>query len=149
MTPRATSRRRWCRSLVLGALAVTVALTGCGVPNPDAASSPSTASTPTPTTTALTPSPAPTRAQVNRQDHPSPGQVRSQQAASSARPMLPALPITANGVTIDIGGLAPDGRTTILTLTTRLGRAHALAAYRHELRRYGDTGRAYQPVVKP
>ena len=63
--------------------------------------------------------------------------------------MLPALPITDSGVTIDIGGLAPDGRTTILTLTTRLGRAHALAVYRHELRRYGDTGRAYQPVVQP
>ncbi len=145
MTPRGPSSHRR-RSPALGALAVTVALTGCGLHNPDAASSPSTPAT---TTTAVTPSPAPTRAQINRQDHPSPAQVRNQQAASSVRPMLPALPITTAGVTIDIAGLAPDGRTTILTITSRLGRAHALAVYRHELRRYGDTGRAYQPVVQP
>ena len=146
MTPHGPSSHL---SLLLGALAVTAALTGCGLHNPDAASSTSTASTPSPTTTALSRSPTPTRAQINRQDHPSPALERTQQAASSARPMLPALPITASGVTIAIAGLAPDGRTTILSLTSRLGRAHAVAVYRHELRRYGDTGRAYQPVVTP
>ncbi len=149
MTHRGTPRRRGRRAPVLAAFVATVMLTGCGLHNPDAASPPSTSSTTTSSITALTPSPAPTRAQINRQDHPSPALERNQQAASSARPMLPALPITTAGVTIDIAGLAPDGRTTILTLTSRLGRAHALAVYRHELARYGDTGRAYQPVVQP
>ena len=142
------------RGTVFAGAVAAIALAGCGLHNPDAATTPARPSAPPPSTTTaaprtLAPASSPTPAQINRQDHPSPALQRSQQAANAARPMLPALPITANGVTIDIGGLAADGRTTILTLTTRLGRAHALAVYRRELRRYGDTGRAYQPVVQP
>jgi hypothetical protein len=136
------------------AAAAAIALAGCGVRNPAAATTPTAATTPATSTGAESPALAlttssPTPAEINRQDHPSPTLEREQQTASASRPMLPALPITANGVTIDIGGLAADGRTTVLTLTTRLGRAHALAVYRHELRRYGDTGRAYRVEVKP
>ena len=61
--------------------------------------------------------------------------------------MLSALPITTRGVTISIAGLDDDGRTTILELRGRRGRAHTLAVYRRELRRYGDSGRAYRPVM--
>jgi hypothetical protein len=63
--------------------------------------------------------------------------------------MLPALPITAGGVRIAIGGLARDGQTTILTLTSPRGRAHALRVYRRQLRRYGDNGHAYHLRVRP
>jgi hypothetical protein len=131
-------------ALALAAFA-TAALSGCGLGNPDAASSPPA---PAPATPRRSPARR-TAAQVNRQDHPLAALVRSQAAAAAARPMLPALPITAAGVTIAVGGLAPDGRTTILTLTSARGRAHALAVYRHELRRYGDNGRAYQTSVQP
>ena len=137
-------RRRPGLALVLVAVGAA-ALSGCGLRNPDAASSPRAPAAATPHRSA----PRLTPAQVNRQDHPPAALVRSQAAAAAARPMLPALPITAAGVTIAVGGLAPDGRTTILTLTSALGRAHALAVYRHELRRYGDTGRAYQTSVQP
>ena len=88
-----------------------------------------------------------TPAQINRQDRPSRALLRRQQAAAAARPMLSALPITARGVTIAIAGLDDDGRTTILELRGRRGRAHTLAVYRRELRRYGDSGRAYRPVM--
>jgi hypothetical protein len=132
------------------ATAAAIALAGCGLHNPAAATTTTGAATSSTSTTApASTTSAPTPAQINRQDHSSPSLERAQQAASSARPILPALPITDSGVTIDIAGLAPDGRTTILTLTSRLGRAHALAVYRRELRRYGDTGRAYRPRVRP
>ncbi|MCA1657562.1 MAG: hypothetical protein LC713_07645 [Actinobacteria bacterium] len=131
------------------AAAAAIALAGCGLHNPAAPATTTTAPPAAAARTATTPpTPTPSAAQINRQDHPSPTLEHAQRAAAASRPMLPALPITANGVTIDVGGLAADGRTTVLTLTTRLGRAHALAVYRHELRRYGDTGRAYQPVVQ-
>ena len=64
--------------------------------------------------------------------------------------MLAALPITSQGVSIQIAGLAPDGRDTILSLTDgRVGRAYALAVYREQLRRYGDSGHAYRVQVAP
>jgi hypothetical protein len=137
------------RVLAAAAAATAIALAGCGLQNPDAPSSsapPSTPASPPPAAAAA----ASTAAQINRQDHPPAALERSQAAAAAARPMLPALPITAAGVTIAIGGLAPDGRTTILTITSpRGGRRHALAVYRYELRRYGDNGDAYQARVQP
>jgi hypothetical protein len=132
---------------VLVAAAAAITLAGCGLQNPDAPSSiaPTTASS-APTVPAV----APTAAQINRQDHPPAVLQRSQAAAVATRPMLPALPITAAGVTIQVGGLAPDGQITILTITSAHGgRRHALAIYRFELHRYGDTGRAYRPEVQP
>jgi hypothetical protein len=128
--------------------AAAVALAGCGLHNPDGASPPPrTATTSTPHG-AATPDALPP-AQIDRQDRPPAPLERNQAAAIAARPMLPALPITTAGVTIQIAGLAPDGHTTILTITSRQDRRHALAVYRHELRLYGDSGRAYDPEVEP
>jgi hypothetical protein len=134
------------RSRIL-AIAAATALVGCGARNPYA-----TAPVPSRTSrTAATarPSAGLTAAQINRQDHPPGGLVRRQRTATRQRPMLPALPITRSGVRIAIGGLDRDGHTTILTLTSRAGtsRAHALAVYRRQLRRYADSGDAYRPVV--
>lgn len=139
---------RWATLMIAASAALLV---GCAISNPyttdrvpttTAASRPAAASRPGDGR-------ALTAAQINRQDHPSRELLRRQQAARRARPMLSALPISSAGVRIAIGGLARDGRTTILTLTSRQGRAHALRVYRRELRRYADDGRAYHVRVRP
>jgi Flp pilus assembly CpaF family ATPase len=138
--------RRLVASSVVAAAAV--ALCACAVSNPNAATQPTaTTTTPTPATRIAAAS-ALTSAQINRQDRPSRRLLRLQRAASAARPMLSALPITTRGVTIVIAGLAGDGRTTLLSVRSRRGRAHARVVYRHELRRYGDTGHAYRLVFE-
>jgi hypothetical protein len=145
--------RNCSRILVVAAAAAL--LVGCGISDPYAtAPAPTSTSTSTATTIAASRpgGGALTAAQINRQDHPPGGLVRRQHAATRARPMLPALPITTDGVRIAIGGLGRDGQTTILTLTSRGrrdGRAHALGVYRRQLRRYGDSGHAYRPRVRP
>lgn len=143
MTPR--TRRR---ATVAASAAAVLTLAGCGLHNPDAPGSTATTSTPAsrPPTGASTA--ASTAAAINRQDHPPAALERSQAAAVAERPLLPGLPLTQAGVTITVGGLAPGERTTNLTLTSpHGGRAHALAVYHAVLRRYGDSGRAYQPQV--
>jgi hypothetical protein len=140
--------RSWPTLLIAPSAAL---LSGCGISNPYATDR---APTSTATTTASTAASRPgggralTAAQINRQDHPSRELLRRQQAASRQRPMLSALPISSDGVRIAIGGLARDERTTILTLTTRRGRAHTLRIYRRQLRRYGDNGHAYRVRVR-
>jgi hypothetical protein len=139
------------RTLIVAASAAL--LVGCGISNPYA-TAPEATSTAATTATIATASRsggggALTARQINRQDHPPRGLVRRQRAAAGRRPMLPALPITSRGVRIAIGGLARDGQTTILTLTSPRGRVHALAIYRRQLRRYGDNGHAYRLRVRP
>lgn len=142
---------RSCATLVIVASAAL--LVGCGISNPYATGPAPTSTTPAASRPAAASRPGGGRAltatQINRQDHPSRSLVRRQQAASRARPMLSALPISTKGVRIAIGGLARDEQTTILTLTSRQGRAHALRVYRRELRRYGDNGHAYHVRVRP
>ena len=146
--------RSWATLVIAASAALLV---GCGISNPYTTG-------PAPTTTAANRPAAADRPaaagrpgggraltarEINRQDHPSRELLRRQQAASRARPMLSALPISSAGVRIAIGGLARDARTTILTLTSRQGRAHALRVYQRQLRRYGDSGRAYHVRVRP
>ncbi len=128
--------------------AVALAVSACGANDPYAVDTapPTTPNAAARTVTSAPPSGALTPAEINRQDHESPALVRRQQAATSSRPMLSALPISTRGVTIAIAGLDADGRTTILELRAPRGRAHALAVYLRELRRYGDNGHAYRPV---
>ena len=137
----------------LAAAATAALLVGCGISNPYATQPALTSTTATTATIATASGSGGGRAltarQINRQDHPPHGLGRRQQAASRRRPMLPALPITSDGVKIAIGGLARDGQTTILTLTSPRGRAHALRVYRRQLRRYGDNGHAYRLRVRP
>jgi hypothetical protein len=147
---RAMTDRGW-RTLAVTATASL--LVGCGVSNPYATAPAPTTTAATTTTIATASRPgggrALTAAQINRQDHRPGALVRRQRTATRGRPMLPALPITSRGVRIAIGGLARDGQTTILTLTTSRGRAHALRVYHRELRRYGDDGHAYRLRVRP
>jgi hypothetical protein len=140
-------------SRILTVAATAALLAGCGISNPYAPA-PAATSTAATTTTIATASRsgvgrALTAREINRQDHRPRALVRRQRAATRRRPMLPALPITTRGVRIAIGGLARDGQSTILTLTTSRGRALALRVYRRELRRYGDNGHAYRLRVRP
>jgi hypothetical protein len=128
--------------------ATAIALAGCGLHNPDSAGAPLRSATTVSSERAGTPDGLPA-AEINRQDHPPASLERSQAAAIATRPMLAALPITTAGVTIQIAGLAPDGHTTILTITSGHGHRQALAVYRRELRLYGDSGRAYEAEVQP
>jgi hypothetical protein len=139
-------------SRILTVAATAALLVGCGVSNPYATRpvpTSITATAPTGSTSRPGGRRALTAREINRQDHPPRGLVRRQRAVTRRRPMLPALPITSRGVRIAIAGLARDGQTTILTLTSPRGRAHALAIYRRQLRRYGDNGHAYHVRVRP
>ena len=150
VTDRAMTARGW-RTLAAGAGAAL--LVGCGASSPYATDRAPTSTTATTAVSATATRPgggrALTQREINRQDHPPRSLVRRQQAASRGRPMLSALPISSAGVRIAIGGLARDEQTTILTLTTRRGRAHALRIYRRQLRRYADSGHAYHVRVRP
>jgi hypothetical protein len=142
---------RSSRTLTVAATAAL--LVGCGISNPYATAPAATTTAATTATTATASRSGAGRAltarEINRQDHPPRALARRQRAATRRRPMLPALPITSRGVRIAIAGLARDGQTTILTLTSPRGRAHALRVYRRQLRRYGDNGHAYRLRVRP
>lgn len=88
--------------------------------------------------------------QVNRQDRPNPRRQREEARAFDARPLLNALPAALQGVTFDIGGLAPDGHTTVIVADAHgLGRRRARIAFQTLQRRTGDRSNAYQLEVAP
>ena len=146
MTPRSLTL------LLLGALALTTLalLTHRTIPAPHPRHTPSATATSASSSTPTVAITAPSAAVIDRQDHYPPAVRRAEAAAITARPMLPALPLTYQGVSIQIAGLATNGQSTVLALSDgRLGRAHAVAVYRHELAIYGDSGRAYRIEVNP
>lgn len=103
-------------------------------------------------TVALRPVPAPrlTEEQINRQDPPDARRQRDEARAFDRRPLLNALPTTLQGVRFDIGGLAADGRTTIIRADARgLGRRRARIAYATLRRRTGDRSRSYRLEIRP
>ena len=58
--------------------------------------------------------------------------------------LLDRLPLERGGVRIDIAGLAPDDRITVLSIDAGTGtRAHARAIYQHQLQQAGDPADAY------
>ncbi|MDQ3677210.1 MAG: hypothetical protein M3401_10475 [Actinomycetota bacterium] len=100
----------------------------------------------------LRPVPAPqlTEEQINRQDPPDPQRQRDEARAFDRRPLLSALPTTLQGVTFDIGGLAADGRTTIVLADAHgLGRRRARIAYETLRRKTGDRSRSYRLESQP
>ncbi|MCA1679749.1 MAG: hypothetical protein LC790_19480 [Actinobacteria bacterium] len=111
--------------------------------------------TPPPSGTAtvgLRPVPAPrlTAEQINRQDPLDARRQRGEAHAFDRRPLLNALPTTLQGVRFDIGGLAADGRTTIIRADARgLGRRRARVAYATLRRRTGDRSRSYRIEIRP
>lgn len=95
---------------------------------------------------AVTPSPPELRSEtLNRQDQVSRARQRVESEVFDARPLLSQLPITRAGVRVDVGGLAPDDRTTILAVDpgTR-SRAHARDALERRLRRARHRGHGYR-----
>jgi hypothetical protein len=91
-----------------------------------------------------------TAAQINRQDRPNARRQRDEARSFDRRPLLNALPTTLEGVTFDIGGLASNGRTTIIRAHPReLGRRRARIAYDTLKRRVGDRSRSYRLVIEP
>lgn len=103
------------------------------------------------------PSPAPVgtptpprlpRKVLDRQDRVTRAHRHRETRAHDRRPLLAHLPLERDGVRIDIAGLAADHRSTILTLTGR-SPSRARRAYRTELARHGDTGRAYRARWRP
>ena len=99
------------------------------------------------TRTALRPVPAPrlTAREIDRQDAPDRRRQRREAAAFDRRPLLNALPVVLHGVRFEIGGLATDGRTTIIRARVA-GLAHRRArdAFATLRRRTGDRSRSYR-----
>lgn len=140
--------RRLFATLALGALVLIGVTLLAGGPN----DTPRTPTTSLPGTVGLRAVPAPplTSEQIDRQDPPDPRRQHSEARAYDRRPLLNALPITLQGVRFDIGGLAADGRTTIVhTDTHDLGSTRARIAFKTLLRRVGDRSRSYRLDLKP
>lgn len=91
-----------------------------------------------------------TQQQINRQDHTSSRQARREARAFDQRPLLNALPTNYQGVSVDIGGLATDGRRTVVTVDAHgQGRRRALIAYRALRRETGDRSEDYELEIRP
>ena len=79
---------------------------------------------------------------IDRQDRTSTARQRAEARVHDSRPLLTMLPARRAGVRLDIGGLAPDGRTTVLAIDPgSRSRAHArrvLAALLDHTRDRGD-----------
>lgn len=96
------------------------------------------------------PAPRLADAQINRQDRPNARRQREEARAFDGRPLLNALPAALQGVTFAIGGLAPDGHTTVIVADAQgLGRRRARIAFEMLQRRAGDRSDAYQLEVMP
>jgi hypothetical protein len=96
------------------------------------------------------PGPRLTAEQIDRQDPPDARRQRDEARAFDRRPLLNALPATLQGVRFDIGGLAADGRTTIVRADARgLGHRRARIAYATLRRRTGDRSASYRLVIQP
>ena len=108
---------------------------------------PSTRSSPAETTPS---GPRLTEKQINRQDRTSKRQARREARAFDQRPLLNALPTNYQGVSVDIGGLAADGRRTVVTVDAHgQGRRWALVAYRALRRETGDRSDDYELEIRP
>lgn len=100
----------------------------------------------TPPVATTTPEPPELRpATLDRQDRVSRARRRAEAQIFDARPLLSRLPATRAGVHVDVGGLAPDDRTTIFVVDAgSRTRAHARAVVAALLRHAGDRGDQYQ-----
>ena len=96
------------------------------------------------------PAPRLTARQINRQDRPDRRRQRDEAHVFDRRPLLSVLPTTLQSVRFEIGGLAADGRTTIIRANARgLGRRRARIAYDTLRRRTGDRSSSYRLEIHP
>ncbi len=113
---------------------------------------PATATTAGTSTVARRSVPAPqlTAREINLQDPPDVSRQREEARAFDRRPLLSALPVTLQSVRFEVGGLAADGRTTVIQANARgLGRRRARIAYNTLRRRTGDRSRSYRLEIMP
>src|SRR4051794_19069258 len=103
---------------VLLAIAVLAAIVICGVSllTGDRQEALRTAATSGSRTATVRSVPAPRLAarQIDRQDRPDPRRQRDEGHVFDRRPLLSVLPTTVQSVRFEIGGLAADGRRTII-----------------------------------
>jgi len=140
------------KALLVVAVLATVVVVGISLLVGDNADSPHVATTSPTGPAALRPLPAPrlTARQINRQDRPDARRQDNEAHAFDRRPLLNVLPITLQSVRFDIGGLAADGRTTIIRANAQgLGRRRAEIAYDTLRRRTGDRSRSYRLEIQP
>jgi hypothetical protein len=96
------------------------------------------------------PAPRLTARQINRQDPPDARRQRDEAHVFDRRPLLSVLPTTLQSVRFAIGGLAADGRTTIIRANAAdLGRRRARIAYDTLRRRTGDRSSSYRLEIHP
>jgi hypothetical protein len=113
---------------------------------------PATATTVGTTTVVLRSVPAPqlTAHEINRQDPPDARRQREEARVFDRRPLLSALPMTLQSVHFEIGGLAADGRTTIIRANAGgLGHRRARVAFNTLRRRTADRSRSYRLDITP
>lgn len=128
-------------TLVVGAVVLTVALLAGDRGRPDRGPDGAGARR-----VALRPVPAPrlTPREINRQDPPDRWRQREEAHAFDTRPLLSALPTVVQGVRFEIGGLADDGRTTVIHAdASGRGDRRARVAFDALRRRTGDRSHAY------
>ena len=136
------------------AIAVLAAIVICGMSllTGDHQEAPKTGTTSVTRTATVRSVPAPrlTARQINGQDRPDPRRQRDEAHVFDRRPLLSVLPTTLQSVRFEIGGLAADGRTTIIRANAGdLGRRRARIAYDTLRRRTGDRSRSYRLEIRP
>jgi hypothetical protein len=140
------------RALLTIAILAAIVMVGASLLTGHRQDAPKTATTPGTRTATLRSIPAPrlTARQIDRQDRPDPRRQRDEADVFDRRPLLSVLPSTLQSVRFEIGGLAADGRTTIILANAgALGRRRARIAYDTLRRRTGDRSRSYRLEVQP
>lgn len=128
------------------AIAAAIVSTGCGVDDPYAGQP----LVPTVPAKTVPQPPKLSASAINKQDQASPAERRRQSRVMDERPLLNRLPLTVDGVSVDIGGLAADNKTTVITVDRGRGTlSHARKVYVQLLHRYRDTGQSYDPRYLP
>ena len=140
------------KALLVIAVLATVVVVSISLLIGDQKDAPGTATTAGTSTAGLRSVPAPrvTARQINRQDRPDARRQHEEAQAFDRRPLLNVLPTTVQSVRFDIGGLAADGRTTIIRAHPGgLGQRRVRIAYATLRRRTGDRSRSYRLEIGP
>jgi len=140
------------KTLLAIAVLATVVVLGISLLIGEQEGSPGTATTADSSSAGLRSIPAPrvTARQINRQDRPDARRQHEEAQAFDRRPLLTVLPATVQSVRFDIGGLASDGRTTIIRAHAGgLGQRRVRIAYATLRRRTGDRSRSYRLEIRP
>ncbi len=140
------------RALVAIAVLAAVVMVGVSLFTGNRQETPKTVTTSASRTATLRSVPAPrlTARQINRQDRPDRRRQRDEAHVFDCRPLLSVLPMTFESVRFAIGGLAADGRTTIIRgNASGLGWRRARIAYDTLRRRTGDRSSSYRLEIHP